>query len=123
MRRESCWDEEGRFEPVTAEPSRGTDGRDAARACDLPHVSGQASASVVRLDFVDDERVEYLAAAGEVNVVTIARSGSTYTVTDSAPLTAGSGCTQVSAGEATCPATGVRRVTARAGDLNDRITR
>ena len=85
-------------------------------------VSGQAFASVVRLDFVDDARVEYLAAAGEVNVVTIARSGSTYTVTDSAPLTAGSGCTQVSAGQATCPATGVRRVTARGGDLNDRIT-
>ena len=69
-------------------------------------VSGQAFASVVRLDFVDDARVEYLAAAGEVNVVTIARSGSTYTVTDSAPLTAGSGCTQVSPGRRRVPRPG-----------------
>jgi Ca2+-binding RTX toxin-like protein len=82
-------------------------------------VAPQASASVARVDGID---LDYAGAAGEANVATISLSGATYTVADTVPVTAGTGCTQVTANQVTCPASGIRRVTAAGGDLNDRIT-
>jgi Ca2+-binding RTX toxin-like protein len=88
----------------------------------LLQMPGAASASVARLDFVDDARVEYVADAGETNVVTISLSGGTYTVVDSVDVVAGDGCTQVGPRQADCPEADVRRVTARGEDLDDTIT-
>jgi hypothetical protein len=81
-----------------------------------------ASASTAGLDLDVDARLQYEAALGETNNVTIAESGGTYTVNDTAGVTAGAGCTQASATQVTCPAAGVRWVTAEARDLNDVVT-
>jgi Ca2+-binding RTX toxin-like protein len=81
-----------------------------------------ALGSTVDLDFNGDARVQYEAALGETNTVTINLAGGTYTVTDSAGIVAGSGCAQVSGTQATCPDAGVFRVTAEGRDLNDNIT-
>ena len=48
------------------------------------------------------EGLSYVANAGETNDVTITGSGSTYSIHDSAGLTAGLDCTQVDATTATC---------------------
>jgi len=81
-----------------------------------------ASASTVSLDLGVDARLQYEAELGETNNVTIAESSGTYTVNDSAGVTAGAGCTQVSATRVTCPAAGVLWVTAEGRDLNDVIS-
>ena len=78
-----------------------------------------ASASVARVDGID---LEFVAAAGEANVVTVSLSGGVYSITDSVAITAGAGCTQAGPNQVNCPSTGVRRVTATADDLNDRVT-
>lgn len=85
-------------------------------------VPAAASASTVELDLDVDARLQYVAALGEVNNATITESAGTFTVNDSAGVTAGPGCSQVSATQATCPAAGVLRVTAEGRDLNDVIT-
>ena len=87
-----------------------------------PRSARRASASTVDLDLGVDASCAYVAALGETNSVTISESGGTYTVNDSAGVTAGAGCTQVSATQVTCPAAGVLRVTAEGRDLNDIIT-
>lgn len=81
-----------------------------------------ASASTVQLDLDVDARLQYVANLGETNNVTIAESGGTYTVNDSAGVTAGAGCSQVTATQVTCPAAGVRWVTVEGKDLNDVIS-
>ena len=78
-----------------------------------------AFGSVVRVDGVD---LEYAAAGGETNTVTISLAGGTYTVSDSVAIAAGAGCTQAGPNQVNCPSTGVRRVTATADDLDDRVT-
>jgi hypothetical protein len=64
----------------------------------------------------------YTAAPGRTNDVTVALASGTYTVQDSAAgVNSGSGCAAAGAGVVTCPATGVRSITADGGDGNDRL--
>lgn len=83
------------------------------------HLAGAApaAASTVQLD---GATLTYDAAPGEANRLTVSSSGGTLTVTDTgATVTAGAGCTFVSATKATCPAAGVAAMAISTGDMND----
>jgi Ca2+-binding RTX toxin-like protein len=60
----------------------------------------------------------FVAASGETNHVKAGKSGSVFTVSDAVPLTAGAGCTQVSATTAHC-ASASTRITIQLGNRND----
>jgi Ca2+-binding RTX toxin-like protein len=51
----------------------------------------------------DGSNVSYAANLGEQNDVTVQLSGGVYTITDTAGVTAGAGCTAAGANSATCP--------------------
>lgn len=71
---------------------------------------------------LDGSTLSYRAAAGQTNNLSITTGGSTFTVSDSgANIAAGTGCTQVTATSATCPATGIQRIDVRAGDNADTV--
>lgn len=71
---------------------------------------------------VDNSTITYKAGSGQTNNVSISLSASTYTISDSGTTIAvGSGCTSVSAGQATCPSTGVTKFNIRSGDGNDTV--
>jgi Ca2+-binding RTX toxin-like protein len=79
-----------------------------------------AAASTVR---VDGATLKYEAAPGEANRLSVASSNGTLTVTDlGANVSAGSGCTSVSATVATCPAAGVAAMSVSLGDMDDTAT-
>ena len=69
-------------------------------ALGLLAVPAAASASTATITAGD---LEVTAAAAETNVVTVALAGDTITVTDTAGIIAGAGCTLASATSVTCP--------------------
>ena len=67
----------------------------------------------------------FFADPGEVNNVTVSRSGNSFTVTDSSsPITLppGSGCVAVNPNQVTCSATGIGGIKMGMGDMNDTAT-
>ncbi|MGH2981979.1 MAG: calcium-binding protein [Solirubrobacterales bacterium] len=77
---------------------------------------GAQAASVSK----EGAKLSFNAAGGEANQLNVSLAGGTYTVDDAgANVTPGAGCTAVDANTATCPAAGVTRVVAIAGDMND----
>jgi len=79
-----------------------------------------AAASTVRLD---GATLRYEAAPGESNRLSVASENGTLTVTDlGANVSAGAGCTSVSATVAACPAAGVAAMSVALGDMDDAAT-
>ena len=77
-----------------------------------------AQAGEVAFHFGDTLR--FLPNDGEVNTVTLTRSGANYLTTDTTtPPTAGLGCTLVSPNTVSCPAADVTNIDFSFGDLND----
>jgi hypothetical protein len=73
----------------------------ASRASSWPFAHG-ATVSV------SGSQLDYLAAPGEVNNVTVSLGGGVYRISDSGALiTAPGGCTQVDPRTVTCPAEGI----------------
>jgi len=67
--------------------------------------------------------LQYAAAAGETNNLTITYTGSAYLISDSgAPVTAGAGCTSTGTNSATCPSAGVTGLYVTLNDGNDTAT-
>jgi hypothetical protein len=60
----------------------------------------------------------FVAASGETNHVSTGKSGGVFTISDTVPLTAGAGCTPVSATKAQCPAAATR-IAIQLGDRSD----
>jgi Ca2+-binding RTX toxin-like protein len=90
----------------------------AAIGCCLAAFAPGAQAGEVAVHFGDTLR--FLPNDGEVNTVTLARSGPDYVVTDTTtPITPGLNCTAVSANQVTCPAAMVEQVSFGFGDLAD----
>src|SRR5689334_12644342 len=83
-----------------------------------PQNAAAAPASV----YVQGSTLVFEAAAGTVDDVTIALSdGVNYSITDSAGIAAGAGCTQDSADTATCLSAGVTTANINLGDQDDSI--
>ena len=81
---------------------------------------GAAIAAVAKVAVVNHQLV-YLGAGTRVNDLRIARHAGAFAVRDLATqLVAGTGCTNVSAHKATCPATGIRSFSADLGRNADR---
>jgi hemolysin type calcium-binding protein len=92
-------------------------------------VSAQSSGATtypLGLALVDEpdstKTLSYGASPGQANKVTVTLAADTYTVTDSAGLPAGAGCTQLDANTASCPATSVATVRVDVGDLDDTVS-
>jgi Ca2+-binding RTX toxin-like protein len=84
----------------------------------LAAAAPSAQAGEVAFHFGDTLR--FLPNPGEVNTVTLARSGPNYVVTDTTtPPTAGLNCTAVPPNAVSCPAADVESVSFDFGDLND----
>jgi subtilisin family serine protease len=67
--------------------------------------------------------LSYAASPGGASVVDASVSGSTYRIKDArVNLTAGAGCTSLSAREVSCPVAGVTAAAFTMGDLNDGLT-
>ena len=98
--------------------------------CAVPVAAPAATVSVRESPPVKDDpgsaHLEFAAAAGEVNAVTLAADavGRTYVVRDAgAPLTAGAGCSPVDANTARCSSIrGFLSETIDVGDLDDTVT-
>jgi len=81
---------------------------------------GAAIAAVAKVAVVNHQLV-YLGAGTRVNDLRIARHAGAFAVRDLATqLVAGTGCTNVSAHKAACPATGIRSFSADLGRNSDR---
>lgn len=88
-----------------------------ALAAALASLPTTASAATVAKDGAN---LNFNAAAGEVNRLTVSLAGGAYTVDDpGAALTPGAGCTVVDANTATCPAAGITRIVALGGNMDD----
>lgn len=79
------------------------------------HDASAATASV----YVNGTVLRYAAAAGQTNTVGVSLSGSVYTVTDTAGISPGAGCTAVNSTKVTCTCPGTTAVAATLGDGND----
>ena len=67
--------------------------------------------------------LDFLAAPGVKNNLTVAASGAFWRLTDqTAPIAAGAGCEQVTVNRVRCAQAGVSGLAIDAGDLNDQIT-
>ena len=67
--------------------------------------------------------LEFNAAAGETNNLTLAKQGNAFIFTDSgAPIAPGAGCAFVTPNQVSCPAAGVDRISVELGNLGDRFT-
>jgi Ca2+-binding RTX toxin-like protein len=72
---------------------------------------------------VNGSTLDYEAAPGEVNSVTVSLSGSQYTIRDTiSAITPGSGCSAVDTSEVTCDATGVSSVHVDTNDMDDTVS-
>jgi Ca2+-binding RTX toxin-like protein len=92
-----------------------TDGKN-----EMFHPMVQATTPVGAVARITGSTLDYTAASGEANNVRVSLASGNYTITDSgAGITAGSGCSAVSAGEVTCPAAGVSTVHVDSGDMSD----
>jgi RTX calcium-binding nonapeptide repeat (4 copies) len=79
--------------------------------------AGQAAAATASKSGAN---LNFNAAAGETNQLNVILAGGNYTVDDAgANVAPGAGCTAVDANTVTCPAAGVTRVVAIAGNMND----
>ena len=90
----------------------------AAVGCSLGVAAPAAQAGEVAVHFGDTLR--FLPNNGEVNTVTLSRSGANYLTTDTTtPPTAGLNCTLVSPNTVSCPAADVESIDFSFADLND----
>src|SRR3954447_12410592 len=72
---------------------------------------------------ISGKHLLYTAGVSEVNLLTIAPSGSNFTLSDSrSPVTAGAGCTALGPNQVSCPGAGLTLMIIDAGDLNDDVT-
>ena len=85
----------------------------------LPAVAQASTADV----YVYGKTLEYGAAAGEVNNVTVSRTNAGFVVTDpGATITANSGCTSNGLHQVTCDPTSVDAMYIYVNDMNDQVT-
>ena len=85
----------------------------------LPGVASASTADV----YAFGRTLEYVAAAGEVNNVTVSRTNAGFVIIDpGATITANTGCTSNGAHQVTCDPASVEGIFVYLGDLNDQAT-
>src|SRR5688572_4756490 len=85
-------------------------------------VTGSAAAATVSRE--DGRNVVFEAGAGEVNVVDVAQTPTSYVFTDPAGVTPGAGCSDDAGSDPTvaeCPREGSSVITVDLGDLADQV--